>query len=263
VEPHIAEVFRNIRRLGEQFDEYRVIVAYDHSADKTLRCLVDEKRRFAECGIDMIIIINDEKRSMVRTENIGRARNSLIDKMNELRAAEGSEDWSYFAMIDLDNVSIGDVEPIILSKVLERNDWDAISFNRDDYYDIWALSFGPFLFNCWSWSTGRAAVIRMYQEITNVLKGMGENDLLSCYSAFNGFALYRCTAFLNCRYQWTTRTFSKEIMEQNARALGAQPVNRPDDCEHRYFHLDAITKNGARIRISPMKLFTSHVKLFH
>ena len=29
-----------------------------------------------------------------------------------------------------------------------------------------------------------------------------------------------------------------------------------EDCEHRAFHLEAINKNGARIRISPEILFT-------
>jgi len=28
-----------------------------------------------------------------------------------------------------------------------------------------------------------------------------------------------------------------------------------EDCEHRYFHLQAIEKNRAKIRISPLKMF--------
>ena len=33
-------------------------------------------------------------------------------------------------------------------------------------------------------------------------------------------------------------------------------LHRPDDCEHRYFHIRATQLNGARICISPDYLFT-------
>jgi len=257
---YIPRVFDNIIKIGGQFDEYRVIVAYDHSTDKTLRYLVEQKKRLLNKGVELIILINNNPRSTIRTENISNARNSILDKIGEMNA---SLNWPYFAMIDLDNVSIGDLDISVLQRSLNRDDWDAISFNRRDYYDIWALSYGPYIYNGWSWSTGRAAIIDIYNKITNLLNSMDSDALLPCYSAFNGFGLYRCEKCLTSRYDWRTRTFNKDIMNQNGNHLNASPLNRPDDCEHRNFHLDAIRKAGARIRISPECLFTSPIKLFN
>jgi hypothetical protein len=98
---------------------------------------------------------------------------------------------------------------------------------------------------------------------------MKPNDLLECLSAFNGFAIYKKDKFKGCQYDWQVHgnfdLVSKEDVDRNEKALGSkftidksyhQIINPVTDCEHRYFHMSAIEKNDARIRISPLHLFT-------
>ena len=93
-----------------------------------------------------------------------------------------------------------------------------------------------------------------------VIKLLNKSDqLFPCYSAFNGFGVYRTSKFLNCVYDWKTpvNLISKEQLDKNIKAVGTNPFIRQnnDDCEHRSFHLQAITKNKANIMISPEYLF--------
>ena len=50
---------------------------------------------------------------------------------------------------------------------------------------------------------------------------------------------------------------TQNIIDQNVKYTKTMPFKRmPDlDCEHRAFHFQAIRKNGAKIRISPLYLF--------
>ena len=81
---------------------------------------------------------------------------------------------------------------------------------------------------------------------------------MKCSSAFNGFAIYRMQKFLNCNYDGRIRL---DLIPKNYLARNIQ-INKStiktdlvEDCEHRAFHIEAINKNGARIRISPEILF--------
>ena len=91
------------------------------------------------------------------------------------------------------------------------------------------------------------------------------NDLVQCMSAFNGFAIYRTSKFLNCHYDGTVRL---DLMHEKYIAYALDKIktkikfcppgserSRVEDCEHRSFHLMAINNNGARIRIAPEILF--------
>jgi hypothetical protein len=50
---------------------------------------------------------------------------------------------------------------------------------------------------------------------------------------------------------------SEDILEKNKKLFDYNISYHHDlDCEHRKFHLEAIKKNNARIRISPLFLFT-------
>ena len=50
-------------------------------------------------------------------------------------------------MMDTDDVCSKKINIEILRKHLLNNDkWDSLSFNRLDYYDIWALQYYPFIF---------------------------------------------------------------------------------------------------------------------
>jgi len=248
---HIEKVFANIKKIGNLFDEYHVIMAFDDSSDNTLDLLNQQKNTIS----NMDILINPNPTTHIRTQNISNARNAIMNKIKELYTPE----WKFFIMIDCDDVCEYDIDINILDKYLTRYDWDSLSFNRKCYYDTWALSFDPYIFSCWNWPNAREVIDTMNSILEKKLNCLKENELFPCYSAFNGFAIYRTSKFLNCRYEWETpiNLISKEQMEKNIQATGTMPFIRQnnDDCEHRSFHLQAIIKNQAKIMISPLCLF--------
>jgi hypothetical protein len=160
-------------------------------------------------------------------------------------------------MMDMDCVnSKGRVNTEPIKRVLDRDDWDAVSFNKPVYYDIWALSIKPYYLSC-AHIGGEAGNV-MSKYIINILKNAKKDDLIECASAFNGFAIYRTNKFLNCYYYGglNLSLIPQHLIKQNIALFnGKFKYDKVEDCEHRNFHLIAINKNQARIRISPEILF--------
>lgn len=246
---YIEKVFINIKKIGLIFDDYHVIIAYDHSHDNSLQLLSYEKESIK----NMDILINDNLLSVIRTENISNARNAILNKIRDL------EKWEYFIMIDCDDVSEHDIDLDVLKKSLIRNDWDSLSFNRKAYYDIWALSLKPYIFSCWNFPEAVNVITEMTSYVNKSLKELNDDELLECYSAFNGFAIYRTAIFINSFYDWKNpiHLMIKEELYENFNILNKIPflLKNNCDCEHRHFHLFAIRKYNAKIRISPLYLF--------
>ena len=46
-------------------------------------------------------------------------------------------------MIDCDDVCASAMNLTAFTKNIKRKDWDALSFNTRNYYDLWALSIYP------------------------------------------------------------------------------------------------------------------------
>lgn len=248
---YIEKVFENIKQIETLFDEIHIIIAYDESKDNTLELLETQNQNFNNFDL----IINTKPLTNIRTENISNARNLVLDKIKELYTPE----WKYFIMIDCDDVCTFPMNLDVLKSNLTKSTWDALSFNREYYYDTWALSYDPYIFSCWNWPNGNQVVEQMTSTLQKKLSKLKSDELFPCYSAFNGFGVYRTSKFLNCVYDWKTpvNLISKEQLDKNIKAVGTNPFIRPnnDDCEHRSFHLQAITKNKANIMISPEYLF--------
>lgn len=250
-EKYLDAIFENIDKIIPLFDEYKIVIAYDRSNDLTLRKLCEYKKSF-----DIEILINPNPITNIRTQNICIARNAIL---RYIRRFDGDNQFDTFIMMDMDDVCSTPIMPENLQKYLTRDDWDALSFNRSDYYDIWALSMPPYIYSCWHVPNGYAAVDKIKGFIKKTLDKCDDDDLVECLSAFNGFAIYRMEAFRNVVYEWniTKNPMPKSWIIESAKAMGQPILKRPndDDCEHRYFHMQAIRENGAKIRISPLSLF--------
>jgi len=261
-EQWLDAVFGAIEQMEPVFNKIHIIIAYDDSNDKSLAKLVRYKSIYKE---RMDIHVNRDPLSHRRTENIANARNVLLDSMKRRIAENPLEDWPYFIMMDMDDVCAKKVNVDVLQSVLNRSDeWDTISFNRQFYYDIWALSLKPYIYSCWGWERPQLIVDATRHYITKIMLNIRKDQLLECQSAFNGIAIYKTSIFLKCRYDWR---MPKEYMLindllENQRVLGnprslsplAQKTDEPD-CEHRSFHMSAIANYGARVRISPECIF--------
>jgi hypothetical protein len=158
-------------------------------------------------------------------------------------------------MMDCDDVGSGPMDISVLERWVARpSEWDSLSFNRSPYYDVWALSIEPYLFSCYHFKHVYAP--EMHQYITDRLSRCGPGELVSCSSAFNGFAIYKTSLFSDCTYYGELK-FDFVPMQRIVRQFGPVSYERfpHEDCEHRRFHFEAIHRHGARIRISPECLF--------
>lgn len=264
---HLKKIFLNINSLSTIFDKTIVCFSYDESKDSTLNMLYNYKNKSKnECEI----IINKKPLLKYRTHRIAKARNEIINFINDKH-----KDADYFIMMDSDDLCSSSINLNVLKKYLNQDNWDSLSFNRSGLkygnYDIWALQYEPFIHHCHAYNGKLNLVHLIRKDITNKLNSLKDNELFTCYSAFNGFAIYRTHKFLNCRYDGERqRNFSEERVQNMLNMLKAKykinlKVNYDtvdmshgggkQNCEHIAFHIDAIRKNNARIRIAKEKIY--------
>ena len=249
VGPYLDKIFSNIEKIGALFENYVIIFYYDHSTDNTLQKMKDYQ---ANVGQDKFIFyVNKVEVSKHRTIRIANARNGCLQMIRSQFS-----DYPFFIMIDCDDKCSEDVKSHVLQKYLRRNDWDSLSFNKKDYYDIWALSIRPYM--CSYLHFQKCPLGAMNQYVTKLLKEVPPGGLLKCASAFNGFAIYRTNKFLNCTYdgKFNINLIPANYLKNNINACKSNlKLGLIEDCEHRSFHMQAINQNGARIRISPEIVF--------
>jgi GR25 family glycosyltransferase involved in LPS biosynthesis/predicted O-methyltransferase YrrM len=260
-EQYLSKVFDNIKNITTLFDSYKIVIAYDSSNDNTYNYLIEMKKIFN------IEIINCNNNFNTRVENICNARNAILQYIRSNK----DELYEYLIMMDLDNVSCEKMNTNIIKYYLNRNDWDSLSFNSSDYYDIFALSIEPYIHSCWHWKNDEdiqvtEVVTIMRNYVKEKLSVIEKTGLVECLSAFNGLSLYRIEKFKNCEYScdhaynidFLNKNIGDNWLEKNIIALDNKYRLRFDekqDCEHRMFHLEAIYKNNAKIGISPLSIF--------
>ena len=86
--------------------------------------------------------VNKQPQSHIRTVNIANARNKCLELIRKK-----FKKFEYFSMIDCDDVSTSEANIEPLRHYLTRHDWDGLTFNRENYYDLWAFSKYPLTFS--------------------------------------------------------------------------------------------------------------------
>jgi glycosyltransferase involved in cell wall biosynthesis len=251
-EQYLERVLANMEKISAVFDEYVIILCYDDSRDNTLKILTN----YVEQNSRFHLLINTIHVEGGRTHKIANARNHCLKHIREYFS-----DYKYFIMMDCDDVCATPVNLDILKKNMKRTDWDGLSFNSSrPYYDLWALSMKHLVYSCWHFSQPNAHQI--YKDaIQHLFRTCPPGELISVYSAFNGFGIYRTNKFIDSFYDGHSRLdlIPPFLMEENKRACGEiTPYywGGPDqDSEHRSFHLHAIFNNEAIVAISPEILF--------
>lgn len=252
-EKYLERVLANMEKIGSVFDEYVIILCYDKSIDNTLKILT----KYVEKNCRFQLLINTiPVQNGGRTHKIANARNHCLKHIREYYS-----NYNYFIMMDCNDVYTSPVNLNVLKNNLIRTDWDSLSFNSSrPYYDLWSLSLKNLIYSCWHFSQPKTRII--YDDaIQHLFKTCPPGELISVYSAFNGFAIYRTRKFIDNCYDGNSRLdlIPPFLMEKNKRACGEiTPYywGGPDqDSEHRSFHLHAIFNNDAIIAISPEILF--------
>jgi hypothetical protein len=253
---HIDNVFKNINKIIKLFKDYHIIIYYDDSNDNTLELLNKYRKLYK-----IKFYFNQTYHSYYRTHRIAFGRNYCLKKINKYFSH-----YKYFIMMDFDEVCSSKIKLDVLKKNLDKNDrWDALSFNRVNYYDLWALSIRPYIFSYVHFKNPYTVLHNMGLHINELLSSLDKDELLPCYSAFNGFCIYKTSIFRDCVYDGNIRLdlipkkYLKETIEKNGSGIVFNKEkwlwSKYEDCEHRSFHFDAINKKNARIFISPEILF--------
>ena len=254
-------VFENIEKLGSLFDDYAIVVYCDKSNDNSHELLME----YGKNNPRLMFYYNPTPVSKYRTHRLAHARNECIKLVYTKFYS-----FPYFVMMDFDDVCSSPVNVGVLEKYLHEDTWDALSFNKSPYYDIWALSIQPFVVSFRHLEkinpkerphSDEHKKIEMQNHVTKILAE--SNNLVPCVSAFNGFAIYRTFKFVNCCYDGRLRLdllprpyleFTLKITKCKFK-FGKDECTPWEDCEHRSFHIMAKNKNQARIMIAPEILF--------
>jgi hypothetical protein len=145
---------------------------------------------------------------------------------------------------------------------LNRDDWDCISFNRKINYDIRGLIFDKY-YNIFDFGDNSDKINNHIKDkLIQKLNNIDNNELLECLSVFNGFAIYRTKKFIYCYYDGYQKNLNDFIDNKKINLMIKTLKNELNDdtiqifnskieiYEHVCYHLNAIKKNNARIRIS-------------
>lgn len=256
---YLDKIFLNIEKISSLFESFAVCFYYDHSEDESFKKLQNFKK---VCKYECKIIINNNQPLKYRTHRIANARNNMIDFIYQ-----NYSNYDFFIMMDSDDVCSYSIDISILKKHLTNNEWDALSFNRENLpngnYDVWALQHEPFVYHCWGFYPNANIVAdTIKKEFNQKLNLLKDEKLLDCYSAFNGFAIHRINKFVGCKYDGETQLyFSKEKIEymlqylKNKYNINTNIHKSQENCEHIGFYVNATNNNGAKIKVTNDHLF--------
>lgn len=252
----LPDIFTNLDLLAKEFKYFNVVFVYDNCKDNSEQLLLQYANRSKH---KVIVIKQTDNNSPHRTVRIANARNKCLDIVyNEL------EDIDFHIMIDADDVNIKKWDIELIKKYLNNNEWDALSFNKEGYYDIWALMYNNYKHHCWGFACPYNISVKiintMKDDLIYKLKQL-EGDLFECLSAFGGFAIYRTNVFKDIKYDGYYQNVKKYISDEERMNTINYLENiikekifinerQIEHCEHLNYHLSAIQNNHARIRIS-------------
>jgi len=252
-EQYLKEIFINIDHLKTLNINVFSIFVYDNCNDNTKSILENY-----QINTDNVIIRNITNNNNLRTVRIANARNECLKIVyNELTNIK------YHIMIDCDDVCTPRWDINIIDKYLnnfDNDNWDCISFNLNNYYDIWALLVDDFKHHCWGFAENSSKVVKIMRAYINDKLANCKTNSIEVMSAFNGFCIYKTDRFKGFHYDGSYSSFDplitdveranvenwfKDVCDLNVKC----DKNRQECCEHLFFHLNAF-KQGRKIKIS-------------
>ena len=223
IEKYLESVFENIKKLMKY--DITLIVEYDNCIDNTYEII---KKNILQLKLKHTVINLIHNNSNYRTERISNARNACLEYLDTL------EDIEYHIVLDPDDINSKPWNINLIDVVLnsEKN-WDAISFNGDNskdtdgnYYDKWALLIDDFKWHVWGYGDFSPLVSQEMERY--IYEKFKKNETIECYSAFNGFAIYKTKMFKGFRYcgrisQIDSKFFNKKNISKSIEFLKKRP----------------------------------------
>lgn len=251
---YLKNIFNNLHKLSQYFLRFNVVCVYDNCDDNTETILYEYKY---ESSYNVYIINNIYNDSSFTSVRLANSRNKYLFVINNL-----IKNVDYHFVIDANNMNSFEWNYNLFLNYLNRDDWDCISFNRKINYDIRGLIFDKY-YNIFDFGDNSDKINNHIKDkLTQKLNNIDNNELLECLSVFNGFAIYRTKKFIYCYYDGYQKNLNDFIDNKKINLMIKTLKNELNDdtiqifnskieiYEHVCYHLNAIKKNNARIRIS-------------
>ena len=193
------------------------------------------RQQFLKSNHSAYVFLDDQYNHHSRTMRIANCRNQLLSKVGEMVTSRKEEiSRVFFIMLDLDGVNCREYNMAVFREVTKNyHEWASVSFNRPNYYDIWALRTDRFNMNIFNAKTPIPALHISKDDIDQELANT-VNPYYPVISAFNGIAIYRYNYTIGCQY---------DGLDRKSHYLTAE------DCEHVAFHKCITTKNNGKVVI--------------
>lgn len=259
ISPFQSALESNILRLSVAFADYRIVL---FAGDASLPSLTAWKARD-----DRLLILPESQSGYDgKTSMMVHARNKLRDTVTEMHSARlhtshaGNTTYpeeAFVVVMDLDDANKLEFNTTVFAEAMRHSsEWDVLTFNRRNYYDIWALRHAHLDVNIWS-----------FGEDSRTMMGIAKRDLarqlaatstqgwrfMPVISAFAGLGVYRLRVMQGCQYSQASEAYvpATWLSRKGKTVYGPQ-----GECEHVPFHACLRAKHGARIVISPEFLHT-------
>ena len=170
----------------------------------------------------------------------------MVDKENV------SWDNAMFVTMDLhDDVNVGIFKTEVLSHALAPtalSQWDALSFNREPYYDFWSLRYSGYDDNILAHG-GKDGwwKFTQHKEFGETVLDTSPLKFFPVYSAFNGLALHKLKSTVHCEF---IGEHAWDDLQNHAFI---------EDADHVSFQKCMTSKNDAKVMIFNEKLLNVNV----
>ncbi|MBD3672066.1 MAG: glycosyltransferase family 2 protein [Planctomycetaceae bacterium] len=220
---YLPQTIQRIEALGEQFQDYRVVIYENDSIDNTLSMLTDWERHNPN-----VTILSEERHDPVnpmmrcpsRGDRMARYRNVYRQYI-----AEHFSDFDYGIVVDTDLPGGWSLEGIANSFGHSR--WDFMASNGIIRKQCF-LNQKEFQYDAWAFRQDEDFEPLSTKYVNHLSWNRGE-PLVSVTSAFGGLGIYRMPALVECEY-------------------------RGGDCEHVALHRQMKERGMNRLYLNPSQV---------
>lgn len=216
----IKHSIRIMEKIGELFEDYRIIIYENNSTDHTDHLLCKHQvlnpKIFALCEhmststLNALTVNRLSNGDYFKTELIAYARNKVLD----IAFSPTYEQYSHIIWMDMDFIlepNYAGIEEVFTSD----KEWDAVfAYGVDPYYKYWdwyafrdhRCPIGPELLDMYWWKLPKQLILDQ------------KNDWYPVYSAFGGCGIYKKSSIENCYYSGLVTSdlalFTQKIIEE-------------------------------------------------
>ena len=237
--------------LAEEFHSYKIFIYYHQMDEEVFKAWQQQDNNVHLIAEDPTLFIKRHH----KPEILAVARTITLNSIHSHARTNGIDpSKAIMVLMDLDERNFGPKmnfynKSLFMDVMNNASVWDSVSFNREMYYDIWALRYERFDANVWAFSTDSFNLVKIirrdFARILNESLVAGE-QYVPVHSAFNGFALYKLHRTIGCDY-------AADCVEFRTKCTHG-------DCEHVAFHKCMRERNSAKIFVNTNFLLTEKSK---